>query len=216
MRVNDVSCRAKGMVSPSFADIRTGKRVPFSRRSNTLSYASAEAMAAAFGGDPSYIPSRIGFIYGDQMDMPIDEGIDRLQSWDRLCEQLGSVSQGATVDVQIVGFSYAPSLGPDPSDSGSSDSWSSDDSDGYNNILSGGSNAVTFHAVSNSQDIGYFGRDTFKAESYIYQCLLLGYHQGRTYILARASLKSPADGGPAYLQKPKGFEVALDWTVVFR
>ena len=70
MRVRDVSCHARGNVCPSFVDIRTGGRVPFSMRHNQLSYMSAEAMAAAFGGDSSYIPSRVGFIYGDKAEMP--------------------------------------------------------------------------------------------------------------------------------------------------
>lgn len=214
MRVDDVSCRARGMVSPSFVDIPTGKRIPFSRRSNTLSYMSAEAMAAAFGGDPSYIPSEVGFIYGDRSDMPAGESISRYQTWDGLCEELASSSDGSEVDVQIVGFSYAPSLGPDPSGQDSSSSPSSDDGD-YGNIIPSGSNAITFHAVSNSSDPGAVSSTAaFQAGSYIYQCLLIGRHQDKRYILARASLKDIGNG--TYLQKPSGFEVALDWTVVFR
>lgn len=223
MRVKDVSCAAMGMVSPSFIDIRTGKRVPFDMRHNTLSYMSAEAMAAAFGGDPSYIPSRIGYIYGDKSEFPTgdessEKEISRYQDWDSLCNELRSASQSATIDVQVVGFSYSPTLGGEgvvPAGSSSSPDSSSDPCEGgdYGHILPTGSNAITFHAVSNSQDAGaVFSTEAFKTGNYIYQCLLLGYHNGQYYILARASLKD----GERYLSKPDGFEISLDWTVAFR
>jgi len=222
MMVRDQLRLAKGVVSPSFIDLSTGKRMPFKMRHNTLSYMAAESVAAAFGGDPSYIPSRIGFIYGDKSVMPSESVITRDQSWNSLMEELGSNSGNATVDIQVVGFSYSPTLGgekraPSGSSSGSGDSGgdeSEPSSEDYSNILSTGSNAITFHAVSNSQDAGTrLGTNTFTSGSYIYQCVLLGYHEGKYYVIARASLKDFE--GNRYLQKPEGFEVALDWTVVF-
>lgn len=219
MKVVDELRLAKGVVSPSFVDLSTGKRVPFAPRNNKLSYMAAEAVAAAFGGDPSYIPARIGFIYGDQEAMPTESVITRNQSWDELMEELGSSNGNTTVDIQVVGFSYAPTLGGEKRASGDSGGSGSSDPEGddYCHILSTGSNAITFHAVSNSQDKGaMFGTDTFHSGSYIYQCVLLGYHAGKYYVIARASLKDFSQGGEGrYLRKPDGFEVALDWTVVF-
>jgi hypothetical protein len=191
-------------------------------RHNMLSFMSAEAMAAAFGGDPSYIPARIGFIYGDKDDMVMPP-ITRDQDWDGLLEELSSRSDNSTVDVQVVGFSYPPTLGgeeqaqapSDSSDSGSgsgSDSGSDSRESDYDHIRPGGANAITFHAVSNSQDSGAaFGNEPFVAGNYIYHAVLLGYDYGKYYVLSRVSLEK--DG--AYLRKPSGFEVALDWTVVF-
>ena len=218
MKVVDELCLAKGVVSPSFVNLSTGRREPFAPRHNRLSYMAAEAMAAAFGGDPSYIPARIGFVYGSEADIPIKPDIYRSQSWAALKEELGGVGTGVTVDVQVVNFSYSPSLGGEKRVSVDSSSGSSDASEeNYTNILSTGSNAITFHAVSNSQDRGVMqDSEVFNYGSYIYQCVLLGYHNGKYYILARASLKDVnADGVERYLQKPEGFEVALDWTVVF-
>ena len=215
-KVRDELRLSKGVVSPSFVDVATGKRVPFSPRHNTLSYMAAEAVAAAFGGDPSYIPAKIGFIYGNSDVLPTpSEAISRTQSWKGLLEELSN-SGDKVVDIQVVNFSYAPSLGGSSVDGSSSgSSGSSDEADGdYTNILATGSNAITFHAVSNSQDVGVIhGSDAFSAakNNYVYQCLLLGYHQGDYYIIARASLKD----GDRYLAKPDGFEVALDWTVTF-
>lgn len=224
MRVCDSMCRAKGFVSPSFIDISTGKRIPYRMRCNKLSYMSAEAMAAAFGGDPSYIPAKVGFIYGNQSVMPSESPITRSQSWDDLERELDAGRGEATVDVQVVPFSYSPTLGGEKrsnapgSSSGGSDSSSSQEAGGegygedYCNIIPTGSNAITFHAVSNSQDPGaMFGSDAFINGNYVYQAILLGFHQGRNYILSRVSLKD----GDRYLPKPDGFEVALDWTIVF-
>jgi hypothetical protein len=198
------------MVSPSFIDVSTGKAVPFDERHNTLSYMAAEAVAAAMGGDPSYIPCRMGFIYGNSDTLPISDVITRNQTWAALLESLSN-SGDDVVDVQVVNFSYPPTLGPgsDDSSGSSSDSASSGD---YTNIRPNGSSAVTFHAVSNSQDLGALNKGVFLKGNYIYQCLLLGYHQGDYYIIARASLQQ--DG--RYLAKPDGFEIALDWTVTFR
>lgn len=213
MKIVDELRLARGEVNPAFVDVRTGRKVPFPMRKNTLSYMAAEAVAAAFGGDPSYIPARIGFIYGDSPDMPGSSGdtvITRNQDWQTLLDELGRNNGNATVDIQVVEFSFAPTLGGEKRE-GSSGS-SGPDADDYDNILPTGSNAITFHAVSNSQDKGVLATsEAFQDGSYIYQCVLLGYHQGKYYVIARASLKD----GDAYLQKPSGFEVALDWTVVF-
>lgn len=223
MRIDDRACLARGFANPSFVDVATGRRIPFAKRHNTLSFMSAEAMAAAFGGDPSFIPAKIGFIYGTKDSM--ESEITRRQDWYSLLEELSSISSRDDVDIQVVGFSFHPTLGsenpsPSPSvDSGSSsssgsDSSGSDSSEGdYNHILSTGSNAITFHAVSNSQDAGLIRSSAFEGGgSYIYQAVLLAFHGGKYYVLSRVSLKE----GKYYLQKPSGFEIALDWTVVFR
>ena len=218
MKIREKACSARGFVRPSFVDLSTGKTVPFDTRHNMLSYMSAEAMAAAFGGDPSYIPARMGFIYADKENVELSE-ITRTQDWTSIIEELEAANLNAAVDIQIVDFSYPPTLGgekPAPSDSSGSgsgsDSSSGSDGGDYNHLLPGGANAITFHAVSNSMDSGAaLGGNPFLHGDYIYHALLLGYQMGRYYVLSRVSLK---DGG-GYLQKPEGFEVALDWTVVF-
>ena len=225
MNVTDVASIANGMVTPSFIDIRTGERRPFGKRHNTLSYMSAEAMAAAFGGDLSYIPSRIGFIFGNSETCPVSTEISRTQDWDMLCEEVVMSSDESKVDILVVGFSFAPTLGCDKGGSkedSSDSSGSGPDESDYAHILPGGSNAITFHAITNDSDYGVVTKDSvFSEGSYIYQCVLLGYDEKKYYVLARASLKHFDNGsssGPdgRYLQKPKGFEVALDWTITFK
>ena len=225
MRIDDIACLARGFVNPSLVDVSTGRKIPFDKRHNTLSFMSAEAMAAAFGGDTSFIPAKIGFIYGTESAMPTESVITRNQDWDSLLEEISSSSSRDDVDIQVVGFSFHPTLGsekpaPSPSgDSGSSDSSGSDSSGSdssegdYSHILSTGSNAITFHAVSNSQDAGIVRSRAFEGGgSYVYQAVLLAFHEGKYYVLSRVSLKEGKD----YLQKPSGFEIALDWTVVFK
>lgn len=209
MNTLDTACMAKGFASPSFVNVRTGESIPFGVRHNTLSYMSAEAMAAAFGGDPSYIPSNIGFVYG-QTDGMFTGGIGRMQNWDLFERELNDND----ADVQIVPFSYSPSLGGEKTAGGSSSSESSYDEGDYSDIKAGGANAITFHAVSNSQDPGYRKTRAFGTDDIIYQAVLLAYHDSKWHILSRVSLYDNVQ--KRYLGKPDGFEVALDWTVVFR
>ena len=208
MKTSDIACMARGFVSPSFVDINTGSRIPFKLRHNTLSFMSAEAMAAAFGGDPSYIPSKMGFIYGPVGGEFVGE-ITRYQTWDGLLDELARNS----ADVQVVPFSYSPSLGGFAGDGGSSPAGDDSGDGDYTNIKSTGSNAITFHAVSNSQDAGARETEAFKKDDYIYQAVLLGSNGGKNYVISRVSLFDYELG--TYLQKPDNFEVALDWTVVF-
>lgn len=115
---------ARGSVVPHLIDIKTGKTIPFGRRHNTLSFAAADAMAAAFSGDLSRVPNRIGIIYGADDDNPALT-ISRDQSWSNLKADLTA----ASANVQIRPFSFAPSLNPagrvDPGSSSSESSASS-------------------------------------------------------------------------------------------
>lgn len=214
MKTGDKASPAKGFVDPCLVDLGTGRRIPFGLRKNTLSYMSAEAMAAAFGGDPAYIPARIGFIYGTD-ESALSGNIGRSQGWDDLKLELGN----AGADIQVVSFSYSPSLGGWPKGGSSSSSDSSDpgadayDED-YCTLKPTGANAITFHAVSNSQDQGALGGAAFGSGAKILQAVLLGLgkKQGEYYVISRVSLDK--DGAPQ--TKPEGFELALDWTIVFK
>lgn len=214
MKIDDAVCLAKGFVTPYFVNRNTGEEIRFEKRKNQLSYMSAEAMAAAFGGDPSFIPSRVGFIYGPA-GAEFTGGIGRRQTWQSLLNELAN----ASADVQVVSFSYSPSLGGgsggasvDDSSSSSGESSPAEEGDYCNINPPKASNEVTFHAVSNSHDAGARGTIAFKTDDYIYQAVLLGVKNGKHYVISRVSLGN----GGTYLQKPEGFEIALDWTVVFR
>ncbi len=224
MRIEDEAFQARGYVNPAWIDVSTGRRFSFGERHNTLSYMSAEAMASAFGGDPSYIPARIGFIYGT-LDDVADFDRSREQSYEGLLQDIMDMKGPATTDVaglQIVEFSYSPTLnvvddGKTADTNGDSDSTSDDGvevSTPVKKIQAGvkyaNGNAVTFHAVSNSSD-------SFQAGKFIYQAVLLGYDGKKHYVISRVSLKpTTVASSEKYLRKPTGFEVALDWTIVFK
>ena len=233
---------ARGEVAPSFVNLRTGERMSFEPRHNTLSFTAAEAMAAAFGGDSRFIPNRIGFIYGYGTQESIEsEGIDRDQSWDRLRQDLDTWN----ADIQVVPFRYSPSLsraerkGGDSSSASASSassasssssassasSASSSSSSGsvgpvdsgsqpYQEILRGG-NAVTFHAHSDSQTPGSFGTCT---DGRIFDTNMRIYQAALLNITDRETYvlaRVSLKHGDVYLAKPDGFEVALDWTIKF-
>lgn len=211
MKITEIM-NTKGMVTPSFIDIRTGKRVEWTMRHNTLSYSAAEAMACAFGGDPSFIPNRIGIIYGAEEDPQFDNPISREQSWDSLREELADKN----ADIQVQSFSYSPSVKKitrNISD-GSSSSPSHDP-------ITGEGTAVTFHMHSDSVTEGIFGTynddanaavsTIFTTNTRIYQAVLLNKNRDTYKVLARVSL----DSNGRYYTKPENFEVAIDWTVKF-
>jgi len=118
-------------------------------------------------------------------------------------------------DVQVVPFSYTPSIKAVSRGYESSSSSSSDPQ-----ILSSGY-AVTYHAHSDSVTPGAFGTydestsssggSVFTAGAYIYQAVLLNKTGDRYKIIARASL----DNNGTYYTKPENFEVAIDWTIKF-
>lgn len=202
MEKKDIALAPRGEVSPYIVG-PDGKKAPFGRRHNTLSYFSAEAMAAAFGGDPSFIPANVGFVFYPEQTSPstaMDDDIGRNQDWGELVQDLAD----ANADLLVVGFSYPPSLGSENVDSSSS-------SYGYDD--NGIRNVISFHAITNSQDVGKIGGNAFVPGCYICQAVLLSPSRGGGYkILARVSLKD----GSSWLKKPSGFEVALDWSIIFR
>lgn len=188
---------ARGSVEPSFVNMKTGERLPWPDRHNTLSFDASKAMAMAFGGDSSMIPDSIGIIYGSNEWSP--SAITRDQTWEALEKELAV----DVADIQIQQFSYSPSL----------KDVKVTDKDGT--VKTG--TAVVFHAHTNSSTPGKLGTslNSISAEkTYILQAVLLRKLPGDKdsyYVLARVDLKNEH----GYQQKPADFEVALDWTVKF-
>ena len=209
--------RSKGQVIPSFIDIKTGQKIPWNQRHNTISFEGAHAMALAFGGDNSLIPNKIGFLYGNGSDI-VFPTIGRNQDWDDLVYDL----YNKKADVQVQPFSYSPSFekisrsAVGSSSSASQNETSSSDQDAYPGW------AVTFHAHSDSTTEGSIGSgsesgsdssDTsiFTTGMSIFQALLLNKTNDKYTILARVSL----DNNGEYYTKPENFEIAIDWTIKF-
>lgn len=219
MKIND-TFHAIGSVEPSFVNLVTGDRECWSNRHNTLSYESASSMAAAFGGDPTYVPNRIGIIYGAGSDPRFLPVISRQQTWNDLKIELAEKN----ADIQVQPFSYSPSLSKVTRniniDSNSAPANTSESSSGNTQVTEEGT-AVTFHMHSDSVTKGAFGvynsaagstsSTIFTTDTYIYQAVLLNKTGNNYKVLARVSL---GENG-VYYMKPENFEVAIDWTVKF-
>lgn len=198
---------------------RGGGRVPFVARHNTLSYASAGAVAAAYGGDTSLVPRYIGFIYGDD---PSPTELASLSDRDMSWSDVGAEMRRIGGNILVSRFSSVPELSTNPGYEDSNDSNDSNDAGPRYN-----GNAVTFRACTRSGAAGTYAFDTstgsgfageFGDGMYLYHAVLLGdgrcrrCQDEREYVvLARVSL---AKGG-SFRMKPEDYELSLDWKVTF-
>lgn len=174
---------------------------------NTLSYSAADALAAAYGGDSSYIPKYIGFIYSDNQDAVLPP-ISRDMNISSVKEEVESIRG----NMLVVRFSRKPTI-------------SNDSADGSNDSPYVG-NTVTFHAVTRSGVDGIYFDDTTGDSQYagqltagktLHRAVLLGDGSNlcdandRYTVLAMVDLKKNGK----YRQKPADYELALDWRVTF-
>ena len=204
----DARIEARGIVVPRLVGTGGGTREIVMRpRHNQLAYGAADAMARSFAAVSAAQPRYIGFVYGSSSDpVGLVEPSDRNQSWRSLSDNLMAVGG----NVAISEFSYAPSM-------------SSSDQSIYE------ANEVTYHAVTSSGDQGTYAFPTsgstyageLGSSSWLWHALLLAdaaqppcaaAANAPYTIIARVSLND----GSGYIQKPAGFELSVDWKVVFR
>lgn len=196
----------RGMVSGRWFNPRTGHSIPFEPRHNQLSYRAADAMALAYAGNTARVPKRIGFLYGSSADPAgISSPSDRDLTWSGLSSEVVRIGGS---NILVAQFSLPPTISVDDEPSNDRDRYSG--------------NAVTFHAHTRSGSAGEYAFPTsgssyageFSDDMTLYHAILLGEDpsNAKAYIpLARVSLA--VDG--AYRQKPKDYELALDWKVTF-
>lgn len=193
--------KAKGSVSGTWINEKTGEKTGLDERHNQMMYAAADAIAAAYGGNQSKIPMYIGFIYGpDSSPSALADPSDRSINWQSIASELAACS----ANMQISAFSCpSNTVIDDPDETGS-----------YTG------NSVVFHAHSRSGAAGTYAFDTsgegpyatvLANGMYIYHAVLLGKSGSQYVPLARVSLGSNG----VYRQKPSDFELALDWKVSF-
>lgn len=195
--------RSKGLVTPYFINLKTGEKIPWPCRHNTISFDATHAMALAFGGDNSLIPNKIGIIYGGAN--ATFNTIDRNQSWESLTNELS----GKSANVQVQPFCFSPSF---ESISRSDINSSSDVTyPGWSVTFHAHSDSVTPGAISSSSSGSSSDGSIFNSGTSIYQAVLLNESAGKYTILARVSL----DSSGAYYTKPDNFEIAIDWTIKF-
>lgn len=196
----ELKSHARGAVSASWVSDSKVVRLP--ARANQLSYACADAMAMAFAGNQRYIPRYVGFVYGAaEAPVGLTPATSRDQTWAGLAANLAEPE--VVGNIQIAPLSLTPALGID----GDPDLYSS--------------NAVTFSAHTRTDASATYGfplaapyAEGLSTGSYLYHAVLLAMPSQRVYVpVARVTLADAMSG--AYLQKPDGFELAVEWQVSF-
>lgn len=213
MRSTDTShipASARGDVVLSlYAGGRIG--APVVARHNSMSYAAADAVAAAYGGNPSMAPKYIGFLYGSS-DSPVEiaDPSDRRMEWDDIADETLRIGG----NILVSRFMSPPEVSCTPPESSAEDA-------AYHG------NSVTFRACTRSGSAGEYAFDTsgssgyaveFGDGMYLYHALLLGDAgcvpcgaRKRYSVLGRVSL----DRGGRFRTKPEDYELALGWKVTF-
>lgn len=199
-----------------------GREIRFLDTHNTISYAAADAIAAAYGGDVSMVPKYVGFIYGPDANPPsLSDPTNRYMKWKDVKAEVKAISG----NIQVARFSFKPTIGvPDRGEGGDSN----DSNDSYRDAARESNydgNAVTFHACTRSGNVGKYAFSTAKGSGfakpfgngmYIYHAMLLSprtdceCEEAEYNVLARVSLYKNG-----YRRKPKDYELALDWCVTF-
>ena len=184
-----------GSVMGTWVPSGAGKPFMAFRQHNALSYAASEALAAAYGGDASMVPGRMGFLYGTKASPELPP-ISRTMTMASLQSLAESCDKG---NVQVVRFSRSPSLAES---------------------TAGRRNVVEFHGVTRDDLEGKYQYDTSGGPfcgkladgMYVYRAVLLdGAGDAPSTVLAMVDLSRNG----TYRAKPAGYELALDWRVTF-
>ena len=189
---------ARGIVGGRWFNPKTGETIPFEPRHNQLTYRAADAMALAFAGNTDRVPKYVGFLYGSSTN---PTGI---HSTTDLADEVRSIGG----NILVSQFSLPPTISVDDD--------ASNDRERY------AGNAVTFHAHTRSGSAGVYAFPTdgsayageFGDGMTLYHGILLGDDPAgaEKYVpIARVSLAV----NNAYRQKPRDYELALDWRVTF-
>lgn len=199
---SDMQNWARGQVRGYFYNPKTLEQRGHFHIKNVITYTAADIMARLLGGDTSYIPGYMGFIYGASGTPGaalIEPPTSRTQTWTSLATELAD--PGVTGNVLI-----------SPLSSGSSYSV-----DGLTSTYNG--NAVTLTAHSGSRlEYGFPTSVPYAVAladgDYFYHAMLitrLVSGSAITYLpFARVTLK-----GASYPQKLVGYELALFWQISY-
>jgi hypothetical protein len=195
---------ATGTVTLFWFNPSTNETIHIETVHNTLTYGAADALAAAYGGDLSYIPRYMGFAFVGTDYKPSTPSRDcTINTLDK-----EFVSENVRLgDIQVVNFSFAPTLSVDDT-SIESISNLEQSYTRYEN------NAVTFHAHTVASGKYLFDSSSdFGDNKAIPFAVLLAKNNNGYKVLARVSL---LDGNNNAKVRPEGFELALDWKVTFK
>jgi hypothetical protein len=175
---------------------------------NTLLYAFPTAMAKALAGDPSMLPTHIGFIYGDsgssEATFTWTPG-DRDVTWSSIADEIAVSGEGAKFNMQISRLDYTPSLSTVALGEAAN---SSNNAVSFTGITESGSEGVTL-AFAGAQ---YETAEGIAENSTIYQAVLLAKTGESSYTaLARVDLKD----GTYPVKSSDAREFSVFWRIAF-
>ena len=176
----------KGNVVTSWTDGYVFK--PISSTHNEIMYATADCLAQMYAGQPRKIPAKIGFMFTSESTVPTVPSA-KSTTWADLVSMCETTS-----DIQVVDFSFSPSL-------------TSKNAEGTENYVS---NVAVFHGHSDSSIPGIVNNADMRDPGIkIFGAALLS--EDKTPL----SIVSLTYGSTPYLERPDGFELALDWYITF-
>ena len=194
----------KGKIRAFLTNRKTGEKIEVIARDNIITYSAADIMAKMLGGDASYVPAYMGFVYGPTGSTLANPELTRVHTWDGIATEIAGMA--ATGNILISPLATAPGFDIDPAGSSY-----------YEN------NAVTLTAHTGRRLEYAFSTTggTYAPEmqddgtDYMYQAMLITrLVDGNTitYIpFSRVSL----DIASVYPAKPDGWELSLFWQVTY-
>lgn len=180
-----------------------GTRVVLGENHNVVTYLACDVFAKLLGGDVSYVPSHIGFLFGSsnyQNDPVFLSAYPRLQDWSDIAQSInGKESNILLSPISFTSFSVDRSRYLDANYTG--------------NVLKITSNTSSSGILALS-GAGY--KASLEAGDKFYDVLLLSRRQDaggvyRHVPVARASLKK----GSAYPDQLPGLAFGVDWSITF-
>jgi len=203
MRMNsNMQNWARGQVRGYFFNPKTLEQWGHFHIKNVITYRAADIMARLLGGDSSYVPGYMGFVYGASATPGaalIEPPTDREQTWDNLAVELGD--PGVTGNVLITPLTAGPSYVVDG------------DANKYNgnsvNLVAHTGSRLEYGFPTSSPYAGVLADGNYFYHAMLITRLVSG--STITYLpFARVTLK-----GSSYPQKSVGSELALFWNVSF-
>lgn len=184
---------------------KEGIFVPASHTHNTIAYNGADMMAKLLGGDISYFPKYMGFIFGSSANpTTLNSSIKREQSWEGVLSEVSGLS--GSNNILITPITLNPAFGIDTQNVSTAN---------YRN------NVITFTGITGAVSGAEYGllgpsAKTLEDGDTFYHIMLMArikqVNYAPTYIIfSRATLME----NNKYPQKIGGWQLGVNWSITF-
>ena len=203
MHIHEKAGFAKGEVRAAFVS-KTGERIELPSRSNVITYSGADILARILGGDTTYIPKFIGFMYG------VSATATTLVDPNLLPDATKRVHPWTTVTADVIAASANIIVAPLILNAG----FTAESSTYTSNVLTVA--AFTGTSLEYAFPLTSPYAPALATGHYFYQALLLNRRVVGTNVVytpfSRVTLRNT---DLSYSAKPAGFELSLYWTITF-